>query len=206
MHMKINYQKGFAPLLVIVIVAAIAIGGGIYAAKHKSKPAPVDDVETQANANADANANANANLGVNANINAQINSKLNTSAKTTGTLKALLGLGKNVVCDVDTGKESGKVYLTAGGSLSGEFTASNGTISHVIVKDGMAYVWSGTQGAKLSLDYLNASASAQSSSQVNLNSEASYSCSDWTVDNSKFTLPSGVNFVDIEAMLKGNLN
>ncbi len=194
-----NLQGGFAPLLIIAIVAILAIGGGTYVSKkNKAKVNLEDNLETQANANADANANENANLGVNANAK--------------GSLRSLLALGKNTMCTFTSTEgdttSSGTVYIVADGSMRGDFTSktSAGTqTSSMIVKDDTSYVWSGTQGMKMKA---TASASAQAKTQtqqsVDLDAQADYDCSDWSVDQSKFTLPVGVNFLDIEAMMKGS--
>jgi hypothetical protein len=196
-----NLRGGFVPLLIIAIIAILAIGGGAYLVSKRNKEKQAgDNPETQANANADANANANANLGVNAN------------AKAKGSFRSLMALGKNTECSftgVNSGvTSSGTVFVTAAGNMRGDFTSqtSSGTkTSSMIVKDGTAYVWSGTQGAKMSTSFMtSAQAKAQAGTQqsVDLDSQVDYSCKDWTVDQSKFTLPAGVNFVDIEALMK----
>src|SRR3989338_6885057 len=83
-----NLQGGFAPLLIIAIIAILAIGGGVYVVK-KNRDAKINaelegNVETKENTNADLNANENANLGIN--------------AKAKGSFRSLLGLGKNTQC------------------------------------------------------------------------------------------------------------
>ena len=202
-----NLQGGFAPLLIIAIVAVLAVGGGAYVIT-KNKQAKVDieaegNLETQANSNADANANVNANLGVNANINAK------------GSLRSLLGLGQSTVCTFSSTaggtSSSGTVYIASSGSMRGDFssqTSSGAQASSMIVKDGYSYVWSGSQGVKMNVESnasANSGASAQTKQSVDLDSQVDYDCKAWTVDQSKFTLPSTVDFVDIDAMLKGSL-
>ena len=196
-------QAGFAPFLVIAVIAILAIGGGVYVvSKNKqAKNAELqDNADTQANANADANANANANLGIN--------------AKAKGSFRSLLALGKNTQCSFTSVKDgvtsSGTVYIAASGSMRGDFTSesSSGTqTSSMILKDGYSYVWSGSQGAKMNVATSasgSAGASAQTQQSVDLDSQVDYDCAAWSVDESKFTLPSGVNFLDIEAMMKGS--
>ena len=196
-----NLQGGLAPFLIIAIVAILAIGGGAYLVT-KNKGAKVNtqvegDVETQANANADANANANANLGINAK----------------GSFRSLIGLGKNTQCSFTSVSEgvtsSGTVYITASGNMRGDYntkTSSGVQTSSMILKDGYSYVWSGSQGAKMNVTNMggSASAGAQAQQSVDLDSQVDYNCKDWSVDQSKFTLPSGVNFLDLEAMMKGS--
>lgn len=195
-----NLQEGFIPLIAIAVIAVLAIGGGVYAVK-KNKEAKVDvDVNTQASSNADLNANENANLGINANVN----------AKAKGTFRSLLALGKNTMCTFTSTaggvNSSGTVYIATTGNMRGDFTtqlSSGAKNSSMIIKDGYAYVWSGTQGAKMSVSSMNsADVKAKSGQSVDLDSQVDYDCQDWTVDSSKFTLPSTVTFVDIGAAIK----
>jgi len=130
-----NLQGGFAPLLIIAIVALLAVGGGAYVVTKNKAKAPVegDNLETQANAKADANANANANLGIN----------------TKGSLRSLLGMGKNTMCTFSSSvpgqTSSGTVYVTSSGEMRGEFTTTvNGKAqaSNMLMKGGTSYMWS----------------------------------------------------------------
>lgn len=198
-----NLQKGFAPLLIVAIIAVLAIGGGAYVVT-KNKQAKIaeleDNLNTQANANADQNANENANLGIN--------------AQAKGSLRSLLGLGQNTMCtfastnaDVSS---SGTVYIGADGDMRGEFESKAGTqaavSSYMIVKDGVSFAWSGTQGVKMNVADINASAEAQAEKYVDLDAQIGYECSAWTRDESKFVVPTNVNFMDIDALLKAGVN
>jgi hypothetical protein len=197
--MKKKLQGGFAPLLIIAIIAILAVGGGAYVVtknKEVKKAELEDNVETQANANADANANANANLGVNANAK--------------GSLRSLLALGKNTMCTftsvVENSSSSGTVYIAADGSMSGDFTSQTtaGTVnSHMIMKGGTSYVWSGAQGAKMNVSATQNATASNTNQSVDLDAQVDYDCKNWTRDDSKFTVPTNVNFIDIEAMMKG---
>ena len=192
-----NLQGGFAPLLIIAIIAILVIGGGAYIVA-KNKQAKVDtggNLDTQANTNADINANENANLGINAK----------------GSLRSLLGLGKNVMCTF-TGtsggvSSSGTVYISSSGEMRGDFTSQTSTgtkTSSMIVKDKIAYVWTGSQGVKMDATKATASAGAgvQAKSSVDLDSQVDHKCTDWTPDASKFVVPTTVKFLDLDAMLK----
>jgi hypothetical protein len=195
-----NSQAGFAPLLIIAIVAILAIGGGAYVVtKNKSSvEVPEErrgDIQYEDRVGADVKADAEANLSINAK----------------GSLRSLLGLGKNVMCTYggngEDGTYSGTVYITSSGDMRGDFEARSYdgiTNSHMIVKGSTAYSWSGNQGVKMNVK-ADASASAQAKSSVDLDSQVDYKCEDWTKDDSKFALPGSVNFLDIEAMMKGGV-
>lgn len=188
---KTKLQGGFLPILIVVIVAAIAIGGGAYVVS-KNKAAKVD---TSADVKADAKADA----------------KLDAKAK--GSLSSLLKLGKNVMCKFSStaggNNSSGTMYIAANGDTRGDFkmvTSGGSVTSSMIMKGGVWYGWSGSQGVKMAVPEnagVDNAAAAQAEKYVDLNAEVDYSCSDWSVDGSKFTLPAGVNFIDVKAMLEG---
>lgn len=195
-----NLQRGIAPLLIIAIIAILAIGAGTYVVVKNKKakvPEVQDNLNTQANGNADMNANAKANLGINAK----------------GSLRSLLGLGKNMTCTFSgtngSTSSSGTVYVSADGSMRGDFTIQTGTgtqTSSMIVKDKIAYVWTGSQGVKMDAAKATSSATAgaQAKSSVDLDSQVNHTCVDWTPDASKFVLPVGIKFLDLGAMMKGS--
>jgi hypothetical protein len=204
-----NLQKGFAPLIIIAIVAVLAIGGGATYVANKNKVEKKVEVEgnldTQANFKADENANENANLGINAN------------AKAKGSLRSLLDLGQNTKCTFSstTGDttSTGTVYIASDGDMSGQFEMKTGTkttfTSNMIIKDDISYVWSGGQGAKMNVADLKSETKAEgatgASEYVDLDAQVDYDCSAWVRDESKFTVPSTVNFIDLDAFLKGGI-
>ena len=186
-----NLQGGFAPLLIIAIIAILAIGGGAY-------------VVTK---NKDANDDKNEGVELDDRRgDIQYEDKMKGDDKdddkeTKGSLRSLLALGKNTMCTftsvVENSTSSGTVYIAADGPMSGDFssqTSSGNITSHMIMKGGTSYVWSGTQGA---------TTSSNTNQSVDLDAQVDYDCKNWTLDNSKFTVPTNVNFVDIEAMMKG---
>ncbi len=198
---KKNLQGGFAPLLIIAIIAILAIGGGAYVVKKNKEAKNLEgNVDTQANVNADVNANVNANLGVNA------------KAKTS--LRSLLALGKSTMCTFTSASggtsTSGTVYLGADGDMHGMFETKTGTqtavTSHMIVKDGVTYAWTGTQGVKMNLAEMNANTSTemQANKYADFDKQGDYKCSPWVRDDSQFTLPASVKFMDLNALLKLN--
>ncbi len=204
--MKIkNLQRGFAPLLIIAILAVLAIGGGAYVMTKNKKAPAVDNTNTQANAKADQNANENANLGVNANENAK-----------KGSLRSFLGLGQNMKCTYssttkDGVSASGTFYIGANGDMRGDFETKVGAqapiVNNMIVKGGISYVWSGTQGAKMSVPAADTKATVPEASKgmEQLDAQMDYNCTPWVLDASKFTPPAGVNFMDLDALLKGGI-
>src|SRR3989344_382 len=186
-------QAGFAPFIIIAIIAVLAIGGGGYVVS-KNKAAKKDT-----SLEAGAEAGAEVELGLN----------------TKGSLRSLLGLGKNVMCtfesSADGATSSGTVYIASNGNMRGDFKMGAGAgvqSSSMMVKDGYSYVWSGgsDQGIKMAASAdaaAQAGAEGEAKQSVGLDEQVDYSCSGWTMDASKFMMPAGVEFIDLKAMMNG---
>ncbi len=186
-----NTTKGFI-VPVIIIIAALALGGGAYAVKKSKQAHMKTDTSVEVRGNATS-------------TNAQA-----TSTQAKGSLKALLGMNQDVMCTFNgantQGQAAGTVYIS-GPMMRGDFTShasSTGTVeSHMIRDKGDVYVWTGTQGAKLPYGQIEAAAnSSKNKMQVDLNQQVDYKCSPWTPETSKFSLPGTVKFIDVSAMLK----
>src|SRR5262245_38336291 len=99
---KLNYKRGIGPLAIVIIVAVVLIlGGGVYYASHKS-------AMNQAQVEGTTNVNGSASLET-----------------SNGTLRSLLGMGKNLMCTIKEGTASssvnGTVYMS-GQMVRGDFT------------------------------------------------------------------------------------
>ncbi len=124
---------------------------------------------------------------------------------TRGSIKSLLGLGKNVTCDITfpDGNGNGTIFVVDK-KMHGDFTTTAGdkTIESHMISDGdYAYFWSGIQGTKMKIDQTAKAtpipaASAQQQG-ADLNKDVDYKCSSWSPDNSKFMPPADVKFIDL---------
>lgn len=185
--MKTDYQKGFGPLLVVLVIALIA-GSSVYVAK-KNKETKLKNETSGA-------------------MNAEVS--MNTNGNSDGTLRGLLSMKKNVMCTIsrtDSGTNvSGTAYIS-GDMMRGDFTMKSGSSSamdsHMIKNGTMMYVWTGTQGAKMDVSQFETNASAQSNNAVSLDQKVEYTCSDWLRDESKFEVPSTIAFMDLNTMING---
>lgn len=98
-------------------------------------------------------------------------------------------------------ESKGTVFIS-NGKIRGSFATNVGGTnvdSNLIVKDGFTYVWSsmtGNLGFKSPVveGEGDTSASASGSYSWNGNQIGDYDCKPWTLDNSKFELPAGVEF------------
>jgi len=124
-------------------------------------------------------------------------------------LSALVAAGNPVTCTFSTttaqGTEEGTIYV-ADGKVAGDFTM-NGTQgptqAHMIMQDQTNYFWTsaGTQGFKSAVTATSSSGSSQQG--VSYSEPADYACQPWTADESKFTLPANITFMDMSAMTHG---
>lgn len=123
-------------------------------------------------------------------------------------IKSLLSGGKNVICTVKypDGEETaeGKIYVS-GQKMRGDFnmTVSGKAMeSHMISDGSYVYSWSSEsgQGVKMKIDQTEVKASPTSES-VDIDKEVDMDCSSWGVDNSKFSIPSNIQFTDLSEMM-----
>ncbi len=196
---KVSTQQGIIPIVIIIIAAIVVAGGaGTYQAvkKNKEKKAAAE-AELMASATVDASIDVNATTTI--------------EAKGNGSLRSLIARNKDVVCTVSTthssGSSEGTLYIS-GGMMRGDFTVKSTNAatmeSHMIQNAGTMYMWSGSEGVKMDTTASgNAQASAQTQSSIDLDQNYGYDCKDWSKDASKFSVPSTVNFMDLNAMIKG---
>lgn len=123
-------------------------------------------------------------------------------------MSALVKKGGNYMCTVSHGTEvgdtKGTVYI-AKDKIRGDFTTNitvagmgdMGNIDTHMISDGEStYTWSSAspEGFKGPID---SESQTGSSSQVPTNQELDYKCVGWTVDDSKFSLPTNITFKQI---------
>lgn len=130
-------------------------------------------------------------------------------------MKNLVAAGVSQKCTFnesnDISQSSGTVYI-ANGKMRGDFDSMAQGIavkSHMIVDGEYSYVWTPdtNQGFKMSItagESTGASGSSVTQGQqtVDYNQELAYSCEPWTADSSRFSLPSGVVFMDMSTMMR----
>ncbi|MFH1246735.1 MAG: hypothetical protein V1489_03100 [Candidatus Liptonbacteria bacterium] len=126
----------------------------------------------------------------------------------TSSLTNLLGRGIAQKCTFnETSGEvpvGGTVYV-GNNMMRGDFksTISGSEVqSHIIAKDGRAYVWSDLINQGISMALAGASsgtAPSNNESQVSLNQPYKYTCNGWTYSAEQFNLPENVTFTGLPA-------
>jgi hypothetical protein len=143
-----------------------------------------------------------------------LNSATGESTKQSRTLRELLGLGSNQQCSFkDTETISEGVMYIAGERVRGDFTTEfeeKRIGSHMISDGENVYIWvdNEAQGFKMplsSLDDLSDENGVFDRDTYDIDKEVDYECRGWVVDETKFSLPSGVNFQDISAIMNNPL-
>jgi hypothetical protein len=124
------------------------------------------------------------------------------------TLKELMASNVEQTCEFHdetaAAKTAGTVYI-AGGKFRGDFTAEAAGKTYVAhsVSDGVAvYTWIDAMrtGFKVNVDAAVSGEHGTEVSSIDINKDVEYSCEPWSLDNSKFQIPSDITFNDLNAM------
>lgn len=169
---------------ILIIVALIAVAGIGY--KFIAKPAPKNESAIE---------------------------KIESSkTKVKSSLKQMLGMGKNVSCEMAASEEqgliSGRVNI-AGSKMMADFKMADemGKMmdSHMINDGEFTYIWSSSapQGTKIKNDTVAPAKSDQTQNSFDEDQEVDMECSDWSPASNSFTAPSDVEFLDMSNMMKG---
>jgi hypothetical protein len=179
-----KYSKGFAFIAVIWIVAALAVigGGAYYASTHSASVETNDEQSAQATTTVDAQLSIKDLFGKN--------------------LKCSFG---NTVGDMTS---KGTAYITGENLRVDAVTTQNGKVvteSHMIKVGSDAYAWASAgagagHGAKIKVD-VNMAAQDKSKLGVDWDQKFAYDC-----DQSKFTPPTDVSFMDVSAAFDASVN
>lgn len=171
-------------IIVLAVVTLIVLIGGFFVVTKLSKPTPAPLAEIANSTPAPTE-----------------NPMLKTS------LKSLLGLGKNVTCSYQEASVSGTVFVADKKMRSDNTILDSKGISldsHVLSDGEYTYMWTGTQGSKIKISAIETKASPstkQATTTQNLDQELNMKCDTWTIDPSKFVIPSDVKFTDISSMM-----
>ncbi len=189
---KNKYYQGFSSVIVLVIAGIIL--AGIVGVIMMRKPSPTSAPSAAMDKSTDATTESAIPTG-----------------DTTSTFPDIIGRGQNLECDwklPTAGPENpfgtGKLYTTGSKGRSEIAGTTNGIAieADVIYKDDSAYTWitvagttTGFKFSKAELESMSTEMTAERKQQAEqIKSEMIFSCKSWTPDESKFALPTGVEF------------
>ncbi len=135
--------------------------------------------------------------------NTQTNTPTNESQNFSGSMQELMARGGSWTCDVTSTAggitSSGTTYV-ANGMVRSDFSSNIPQVgniqSYMIVRDGLAYSWTSmmNQGFKFPIAQSEGEAEVSAEVAAQINQDYDFSCRPWSVDASKFALPSGITF------------
>lgn len=173
--------KGFAAAAWIAIAAVVLIGGGAYVYTNPEVFSSMKADTEMGDEN-----------GTGASLDANFEGSL--------TAEELLSRGQNVTCTYafsgGDSETTGTVFVADGKLRSDSRTVAGGDtyLSHVIIRDGKANMWTDGMTMGFTSSISGAVSSGSSDQAPDLNSKLDYTCVPWTADESKFELPASVNF------------
>ncbi len=133
------------------------------------------------------------------------------------TLKDFFVLGDDYRCvfahDDGTNRSSGTAYLAEGGDrlrvdFDIERSAAGPMKGHVLRADGYNYVWGSfyEQGIKMVVTEENKDELFSGDGEAAIDEDTKFDCVPWMKDDSQFTVPADVEFVDFSAAASGQMN
>lgn len=136
-----------------------------------------------------------------------------------GSIQSLFSKGKDITCTFERedefGRTEGTVYVSAG-KLAGDFVFKDSDEvefkTQIIQDNEYSYTWglspAGEMAIKMRVSEIESATTAESdNSEVitfNPDEEVDYTCNNWDKDDSKFTPPSDIVFIDMSFNLTEN--
>lgn len=194
--MKSNNKTPF--IIAGVVGVVLAIGGGLWYVNSRSQDAQ--------NTNQAANTNTT-----------ETTSQETAQAKT---IAGFLAADKTQKCTFSykegTTDASGTMYFASGRKMSGDFkTVTEGTTTNgnMIIAKNTQYFWTPdtNKGVKIELTSVEANnegdapGTTSTGQGLDLDKNYDFKCSSWTLDESKFVVPSNVEFMDL-SQVQSQLN
>lgn len=193
--MKKNFnQKGVSTVVIVVILAIILLAAGAFFMMKKPVPSTSDSSTTPEK------------------MESTKTEPTVSTGEMSGTFDELVGKGQSLECDFvlpsSDGKPNpfgtGKLYTTGskGRSMMKGNTSGMSMEANAIYKDGVAYSWvkvgETTMGFKFDKDKMKEMSSGMTPQQKQqgeqFRQKMNFKCKPWTPDESKFILPTGVEF------------
>lgn len=174
--------------LIIGIVAALAVvGGGVYVATNPEIMASISG-------------------GMATTTETGVENENEGGASVGSTFAELIALGQSVVCtfthdDGGENRSSGTVYMTGGGAqIRGDFVVESPVASSAtfVRTGGYNYMWGPDMPQGIKTRVTNET-ELMEGGQGGIDPNTEFACQAWTVDNSRFTVPTTIQFMEVNA-------
>jgi hypothetical protein len=186
-----SMQKNVA-LIISVIILVLLLGGGLFLFSKQAKTTP--QIQTQKIQNLPKTETQK------------------TPSTITGTIKDLLSGGKTQACTINYPNDmgTGNIYV-ADKKFGGDFTIKTDgekDITGYMISDGTyMYSWSDDKNTGIKMNLAEAqkqvpTAQTEQKSNLDLNQKLDFKCMPWTIDNSKFSVPTAIKFTDLTKMIQ----
>lgn len=177
----------------IGIIAAVLVAGGGAAAFVLTRP---DDTAS--------NNNQTASHDDHADHEDQQTHEQQPTEQTTS-IGQFMSAGENKECTYTDAESKGTMYFANGERLRMDYqgTGTDASSGSMIVTNSKQYVWSNGQKQGITFAF-NKDQTAQNQSDTNsidTKKEYTFTCKNWTVDESKFTPPNDVTFQDFSSLM-----
>ncbi len=187
-----------------ILIAAMLITAGVLIVRGYVKPST--EIAMNSNSTEDQSSMTSSTLASDLQASTTL-SEENTDFN--GSMQDLITRGGNYKCTFDEQNDvshsTGTVFISDK-NIRGDFDtsvkvlSSDTTISSHMISDGeFIYTWSALMpsGVKLAVDNNVSSTASTTAQSFDYNQKLDYNCVAWTVDQSKFTLPTEVEFKEI---------
>lgn len=176
-------------IIVIAVLAVLLLGGGAFVMSQRSKPESTSTTQNNTNDTS------------------------TTPSSAAKSLVDLFNLGTAQQCSFSDGSTSSGTVYVSNQKMRGDFTytvAQGTTNAHMIIDNGTSYIWTDgqTTGLKMKFDAATAAEDFDSKvtdNSVDINQKYDYDCKSWSIDQTKFTLPTGVQFTDLSGIFPSSL-
>ena len=179
-----------------IVAAIVVVGGGAYVAVNPEVISNFTGGAEDTDENVEENEDEGASVG--------------------STFAAIVALGQSVQCtfshdDGAGNTSSGTFYMTGGAQqIRGDFTArasdSTPTDGHLLRTQGYTYIWSDSSPQGIKTQVVNEGELTAENQDGGIDEDTEFSCQAWNVDTAKFSLPSGVEFIDMSAQIDAAVN
>lgn len=189
-------------ILISIVLGVLVIGGGIWLLSPEDRNQPVQPSES---ATSEADSPETADTSNEADV------------ERTATMRDLIARGEALECTFSFEDQDGVAGTGTGYFANDERMRMESTITqdgetyaaNYIINDETMYMWGEMQQGDFGIQMSFSAATEEDMTQnesdmpVEMDENIDFSCTSWSVDESRFTVPTNIEFMDMDAMMQG---